>query len=252
VHARATVLGCAIDRLDMEATVSRCRELIESGGAAQHVVVNAAKLVALRRDPELARIVEGCALVNADGQSVVWASRLLRDPLPERVAGIDLMERLLALAGEEGHRVYVLGARPDVLERAVERLRVRYPRLVLAGYRNGYFSDEESAGVCAAIRAARPHLLLVAMSSPRKEYWLATHLAELGVPLAMGVGGAIDVVAGVTRRAPRWAQRAGLEWLFRLAQEPRRLARRYLVTNARFGLLVARELLGGRPTGRSA
>ncbi len=251
MRARARVLGCAIDRLDMDETVRRCEELIVSGGSAQHVVVNAAKLVALRRDLRLREIVGRCALVSADGQSVVWASRLLGDPLPERVAGIDLMERLLALAEERGYRVFILGARPDVLERAVERLRERHPRLIVAGTRDGYFRDGESAEVCAEIRAARPHILLVAISSPRKEYWLGRHTAELGVPFAMGVGGAIDVVAGVTRRAPSWLQRAGLEWLFRLLQEPRRLARRYLVTNTRFALLLAAELLRRPLTNRS-
>lgn len=252
MDGRATVLGCAIDRLDLEETVRRCAQLVESGGPAQHVVVNAAKLVLLRRDPGLRAIVERCALVNADGQPIVWASRLLGDPLPERVTGIDLMERLLALAEERGYRVFVLGARAEVLERAVARLRERHPRLELCGYRDGYFRDEASALVCAEIRAARPHILLVAMPSPRKEQWLARHLSELRVPFAMGVGGAVDVVAGMTRRAPGWMQRAGLEWLFRLLQEPRRLARRYLAANTRFLLLLAGELLRVRLARREA
>jgi N-acetylglucosaminyldiphosphoundecaprenol N-acetyl-beta-D-mannosaminyltransferase len=243
---RAHLLGCAIDRLDLEATAARCDELIRAGGCAQHVVVNAAKVVQLRQDPRLREIVEGCEVVNADGQSLVWASRLLGDPLPERVAGIDLMHRLLALCEDRGYRVFFLGARADVLERAVERLRERHPGLEVAGSRDGWFRDDESAAVCEEIRAARPHLLLVAMSSPRKEYWLAEHGPSLGVPLLMGVGGSIDVVAGVTRRAPLWMQRAGLEWLYRLLQEPRRLWRRYLVTNTAFVLLVARELVARR------
>ena len=236
------MLGCEIDRLGMDATVKRCEELIEANGVAQHVVVNAAKLVALRSDERLREIVEECALVNADGQSIVWASRLLRDPLPERVAGIDLMYRLLERAEEKGYRVFVLGAKQEVLERAVAELRRRYPRLEVAGYRHGYFSDSESAAVCAEIRATRPHILFVAMSSPRKEYWLAEHAGELGVPFVMGVGGAIDVVAGLTRRAPGWMQRAGLEWLFRLLQEPGRLWRRYFVSNLQFARLLGKEL----------
>jgi N-acetylglucosaminyldiphosphoundecaprenol N-acetyl-beta-D-mannosaminyltransferase len=237
------VLGCLIDRLDLDATLRRCEELIDAGEPVQHVVVNAAKLVMLQDDPRLEEIVAACALVNADGQSVVWASRLLRDPLPARVAGIDLMHRLLALAEQKGYRVFVLGARDAVLQRALERLRELHPGLEVAGARHGYFSEAETPDVCDAIRAARPDILLVAMSSPRKEYWLAEHGPGLGVPFMMGVGGSIDVLAGVTRRAPRWMQRAGLEWLYRLIQEPRRLARRYLVTNTRFVYLVARELL---------
>jgi N-acetylglucosaminyldiphosphoundecaprenol N-acetyl-beta-D-mannosaminyltransferase len=243
---RAQVVGCAIDRLDMDQTVARCAEIIESGGPVQHVAVNAAKVVALRDDARLREIVERCELVSVDGQPLVWASRLLGDPLPERVAGIDLMFRLLELARERGYRVFVLGAKEDVLATAVARLEERYPGLVIAGSHHGYFADADSAEICSLVRAAEPHILLVAMSSPRKEYWLANHAADLGVPFSMGVGGSIDVVAGVTRRAPGWMQRTGLEWFYRFAQEPRRLGPRYLRTNLRFVGLVARELVPGR------
>jgi len=242
----AVVLGCRIDRLTMEETVARCEEIIAAREPRQHVVVNAAKLTMLQRDTRLREIVADAAIVNADGQSVVWASRLLGDPLPERVAGIDLMHRLLERAEERRYRVFVLGARAEVLDEALVRLRERHPRLVVAGARDGYFTEAESESVCEEIRASKADVLFVAMSSPKKELWVADNLERTGVPLAMGVGGAIDVVAGVASRAPLWAQRAGLEWLFRLAQEPRRLARRYAVTNARFVALVARELVRRR------
>jgi len=143
--SRADVLGCRIDRLDAERSVQRCVEAIQSGTFMTHMSVNVAKLVTLRHDPELRRIVAGCDLVNADGQGVVWASRLLGDPLPERVAGIDLMHRLLAEAEQHGFSVYILGARQEVLEQAVARLRHAHPRLQIAGYRNGYFSDGAEA-----------------------------------------------------------------------------------------------------------
>jgi N-acetylglucosaminyldiphosphoundecaprenol N-acetyl-beta-D-mannosaminyltransferase len=243
---RAGVLGCDIDRLDMDETVRRCAEIVESGGPVQHVAVNVAKVVALRDDPRLKEIVESCELVSVDGQPLVWASRLLGDPLPERVAGIDLMFRLLELAQERGYRVFILGAKEDVLATAVARLEERYPGLVVAGSHHGYFSDDESPEICSLVREAKPHILLVAMSSPRKEYWLADHAAELGVPFSMGVGGSIDVVAGLTKRAPAWMQRTGLEWFYRFAQEPRRLGPRYLRTNLRFAGLLARELASGR------
>lgn len=250
---RVEVLGCPIDALDMRQTLERCEQLIEgNGGPVQHVSVNAAKLVAMQDDPGLREIVYGCDLISADGQSVVWASRLWGNPLPERVAGIDLMEALLAMAERNRYRVFVLGARPEVLERAVVELRRRHPLLVLAGYRDGYFDDGESENVCTEIRAARADILLVAMSSPRKEYWLSRHLDRLGVRFAMGVGGSIDVVAGVTRRAPPAAQRLGLEWLFRLVQEPRRLFVRYAVTNVRFLLTLQRELIRSRLAQRRA
>ncbi len=243
---RAIVLGCAIDRLDMESTLARCERFIQTGEFAQHIAINAAKLVAMRTDPELREVARRCELVSADGQAIVWASRLLGDALPCRVAGIDLMHRLLERSAAKGYRVYILGARPEVLARAVERLHERYPSLVLAGCRDGYFAPSEDEQVAAEIRAARPDILLVAMSSPRKEYFLGTRGRELGIPFVMGVGGAIDIAAGVTRRAPVPMQRLGLEWLFRLLQEPRRMLRRYAVSNYRFVVLLARELTAAR------
>jgi N-acetylglucosaminyldiphosphoundecaprenol N-acetyl-beta-D-mannosaminyltransferase len=240
---RADILGCPIDRLDMVATIAAVERAIADRCYTQHMAINAAKLVAMQNDPKLCEIIGGCGLVSADGQSVVWASKLLRDPLPARVAGIDLMHALLELSEQRGYRVYILGAREDVLQRAVERLRERFPRLQVAGARDGYFSDEEAHEVCAEIRASRPDILFVAMSSPRKEYFLGEHGPALGAPFVMGVGGSIDVIAGVTRRAPVAWQRLGLEWLYRLLQEPRRMFRRYAVTNTRFVGLVGRALL---------
>jgi len=171
----------------------------------------------------------------------VWASRLLGDPLPERVAGIDLMARLVEAAEEHGYRVFFLGATPGVLARAVAELRARHPRLHVAGARDGYFRPDEESAVREEIRAAAPDILFVAMGSPRKEHWVAA-APDLDVGFAMGVGGSLDVIAGHVRRAPRLVQRLGLEWLFRLAQEPRRLVRRYVTTNTRFLLLLTREL----------
>ncbi len=240
---RAVVLDCAIDRLDMPQTVARCRAIVEEGAFVQQVSINAAKLVALRHDASLRDVVNRCGLVNADGQAVVWASRLLGDPLPERVAGIDLMHALMAMAEREGYGVYILGARHEVLETAVQRLREAHPDLRIAGYHDGYFSEEESPDVAAAIRESGAQILFVAMSSPRKENWLGEYGPTLSVPFVMGVGGSIDIVAGFTRRAPQLWQRMGLEWLYRLLQEPRRMFRRYLVTNTQFGLLVARGMI---------
>lgn len=239
---RVEVLGVEVDRLDMDGTVARCADLIERGQYVQQVSINTAKLVSLERDPELRRIINGCGLINADGQGVVLASRLLGRPLPGRVPGIDLMHRLLALAEERSYRVFVLGARPGVLERAVQRLRAAHPGLVIAGTQHGYFEDSDADAVCDRIRDTRADIVFVAMSSPRKEYFLGDHGPALGASLVMGVGGSIDVVAGVTRRAPVAMQRLGLEWLFRLVQEPRRLAGRYLRSNARLVVLLAAEL----------
>jgi N-acetylglucosaminyldiphosphoundecaprenol N-acetyl-beta-D-mannosaminyltransferase len=239
---RVDVLGCRIDRLDMAGTVARCMAAVQTRSFASHMSVNVAKLVTLRDDPELRRAVDGCDIVNADGLGIVWASRLLGDPLPERVAGIDLMYCLLAEAEQHGYSVYILGAKSEVLEQAVHRLREEHPALRFAGWRDGYFSDEEESGVAQAIRDSHADLLFIAMSSPRKEYFLSRHGESMGVPFVMGVGGAIDVVSGIRRRAPQGWQKLGLEWLFRLLQEPRRMLRRYAITNARFLFILTREL----------
>lgn len=244
--ARVEILDCPIDAVTMDQAVARCEEAIESGSYLQHMSVNAVKFVAMDEDPGMRRLVSDCDLITADGQSVVWAARLLGARLPGRVAGIDLMTRLLETAARKGYRVFVLGARREVLEIAIDRLRERYSRLEIAGFRDGYFADDEAAEVCAEIRASRADILFVAMSSPRKEYFLGHGGDALGVSFGMGVGGAIDVVAGVARRAPQCLQRAGLEWAYRLAQEPRRLAWRYARVNTRFAWIVLRALVTRR------
>lgn len=243
---RLEVLGCPLDVVTMDEAVARCEGAIASRRYLQHMSVNAAKLVALRGDPEMQRMIASCGLITADGQSVVWGVRLLGAKLPERVAGIDLMTRMLAAAEMKGYSVYVLGARREVLDTALTRLRERYPRLRVAGSRDGYYAEDEAAAVCEEIRGSGADILFVAMSSPRKEYFLGERGATLGVPFTMGVGGSIDVIAGLTRRAPGLLQRAGLEWAYRLAQEPRRLARRYLTTNARFAAMVLRAMVTRR------
>jgi exopolysaccharide biosynthesis WecB/TagA/CpsF family protein len=237
------LLGYRIDRLDLEATAQRCRDAILRKERVHHVSLAAAKAVNARDDGRLAQILGDAELVSADGQSLVWASRLLGKPLPERVPGIDLMLRLLEIAETEGFRVFFLGARADVLARALKNLRARHPRLIIAGSHHGYFDAETCENVCAEINQARPHILFVAMSSPRKEYWVSDYGSLLDAQVIVGVGGSLDVIAGVVHRAPRWVQRGGLEWAFRLLQEPRRLWRRYLFTNARFIGIVAAALV---------
>jgi N-acetylglucosaminyldiphosphoundecaprenol N-acetyl-beta-D-mannosaminyltransferase len=241
--ARANVLGCEIDRVTLSDALERCERTIAAHGYMQHMAVNSAKLVAMREDRALAEVISRCELVTADGQAVLWASRLLGDPLPERVAGIDLMQGLLERASTYGYRIFILGARQEVLEKAVRHLRDRYPGLMVVGYRDGYFAPEEEPDVVSDIREATPDILFVAMGSPYKELFLGRNGPDLETPFVMGVGGAIDVIAGLTRRAPRLMQKAGLEWLFRLLQEPRRLFRRYATTNSRFIALVVYEAL---------
>jgi N-acetylglucosaminyldiphosphoundecaprenol N-acetyl-beta-D-mannosaminyltransferase len=245
-HLRANVLGCSIDAVTLEQGVAIAEEQIALRGSCQHVAINAAKLVRFQHDGQLRSVIRGCQLVTADGQAIVWAGRVLGQPLPERVTGIDLMDAVLERANERGYGVYVLGARSEVLARALTALRQRFPALRLVGARHGYFRADEEAAIVESIREAAPDVLFVALETPAKELFLARHRDRLQVPFVMGVGGAVDILGGVRRRAPRWLQRLGLEWAFRLAQDPRRLAGRYIVGNMRFTWLVARELVRQR------
>jgi exopolysaccharide biosynthesis WecB/TagA/CpsF family protein len=237
---RIPLLGAHVDDLTMAETIDAVDTLIRGRGAHQHIVINVARIVAASRDPELRSIIDACSIINADGQPVVWASRLLGVPLRERVAGIDLMSRLIEEAGPRGHRIYLLGARPDVLREVVDRIAREHPTTVIAGYRDGYWSADEEPAVAAEIAEARADILFVAISSPVKERFLARWKDTLGTPFMMGVGGSFDVYAGRVRRAPRSVQNVGLEWLFRLAQEPRRMWRRYLGDALPFAALVWR------------
>ena len=180
-------------------------------------------------------------LVTADGQAVVWASRLLGGRVRERVAGVDLMERLIAHAADRGYSVYFLGARREIVDTCVAIACERFPQLRVAGARDGYFTDE--GAVIAEIRATAPDIVFLGFGTPAKEYFMRRRYRELGVPFVMGVGGSFDVYAGAIKRAPVWLQRAGLEWAFRVAQEPRRMWKRYLIGNSRFVVIVARELV---------
>ena len=239
-----TMMGCRIDNLSMEETLVRIEEFIRSGQPHQHVVVNVDKLVKASRDPDLRRIINECALVNADGMPVVWAARLLGKPLKERVAGIDLFEALMRRAGEKGWRVFLLGACEEVVAAVADTYRRRYPDLAIAGWRNGYWTVDEEAQVAAQVRASSADLLFVAISSPKKEQFLGRWQAEMRIPFAMGVGGTFDVAIGRVRRAPRWMRRAGLEWFYRFLQEPRRMFHRYFIDDMAFIWLFIKEAAG--------
>jgi len=241
---RARLFGLDVDALTLEETAQRARNMAMTGGAHQHVVLNAAKIVAASKDQDLTDIIRSCHLVSADGMSVVWASRLLGVPLPERVAGIDLMTRVIELAAQDGAGIYLLGAEQKVIQTVASALRAQHRTLRIAGVRDGYWAGDRE--VVDAIRRARPDYLFLGIPSPRKEFWLQKWLPELSVGLVMGVGGSFDVLAGARRRAPQWAQNVGLEWLWRFAQEPRRMWRRYLVGNTQFLRLLLAELVRSR------
>lgn len=239
------VLGTRVDVLTMDETLGEAERLIESGVTAQHVVVNAAKLVAALEDVSLRATIESCAIVNADGQAVVWASRLMKRALPERVTGIDFMGRLVDLAAKRGYRIFLLGAEPEV-GAAVEQEFIRRGASVV-GRSDGFWRRTRSdIDLIEEISQLGPDLIFVALPSPMKENFLAQNLHRIPKGLCVGVGGSFDIIAGRTRRAPQWMQRWGGEWLFRLFQEPRRMLRRYAVGNSKFIYYVIRELMAGR------
>ena len=242
---RVRFLGVPVDAIDMEGMLSLAHRAMATRTPMRHCALNVAKYITLRTDPLLRRDVMQSDVITADGMGIVWGARLLGLRLPGRVTGVDLMERLMALCAEHGYRPFILGAREDVLGKAVARLQARYPGLVVAGMRHGYFTEADEPAIVEQIRASKADCLFIAISSPKKERFSGAYFPDLGVPFVMGVGGAVDVIAGLTRRAPVWMQKSGLEWLYRLLQEPRRLWWRYARTNTLFAWIVLKALIGG-------
>jgi biofilm PGA synthesis N-glycosyltransferase PgaC len=244
---RAELMGLPFDTLTMDSAVERCLELCHAPRASHTIItVNASHVCMVRRDPELAKACRAGDLIVADGMSVVWALRASGQPAPERVAGVDLMARLLSAAGQHRLRVFFLGAKPEVVAKLVERCRSQYPGLQIAGFRDGYFRADEQPRIIEDIQASRADFLFVGMPSPFKETWCERHRDRLQVPVIVGVGGSFDVLAGFIKRAPRWVQRTGLEWLWRLLMEPRKLWKRYLTTNVEFIWLAGHEVFARR------
>jgi N-acetylglucosaminyldiphosphoundecaprenol N-acetyl-beta-D-mannosaminyltransferase len=241
---RVSFFGCAIDLLTLKEALSLAIKAIETRQRFQHSDINITKLVSARSDPELMHSIVASDIVCPDGMGIVWAGRAYGIPIRERVAGIDFMTTLIELAAERGYRCYFLGAHEDTLERAITRLRQHYPKLQIAGSRNGYFGPQEEELIVEIINQSRADCLFVGMPSPKKESFLYRNRDRIRVPVQIGVGGAFDVVAGEVQRAPIWAQRAGLEWLFRLAQEPRRLAWRYAHGAVIFSGMLLRDMAG--------
>lgn len=234
------ILGTRVDALTMEETINEAIRLIDLQASAQHVVVNAAKLVAAVTDERLRSIIDGCSIVNADGQAVVWASRILGRPLPERVTGIDFMNNLIDVSTSRNYGIYLLGADPEVSSAVEQELVLRGATVV--GRSHGFWrSQRTDEDLVNEIASLRPDVLFVALPSPMKENFLAENLRKIPTGLCVGVGGSFDVIAGRTKRAPVWMQRLGIEWFYRLAQEPRRMFKRYLVGNSKFIVYVAQE-----------
>ena len=235
---RATFLEIPLDLYTMEDAVGLASNAMRRRERLQHGDVNVAKLIGMRTDAELLRCTAQSDIICVDGMGIVWGCRLMGLPVKERVSGIDMMMRVLAVCAREGFRPYFLGGREEVVQRAVEEVRRQHPRIQFAGWRNGYFRPEDESAIVAEIAASQADCLFVGISSPIKERFLNTHRNALDVPVQMGVGGSFDVLAGRVKRAPVWMQSAGLEWLYRFAQEPRRMAGRYLSSNIQYAVLL--------------
>ncbi len=242
-NGRVNILGLPVDRLSLSQTIEKIEDFIASRKPHRLVVVNAAKIVKARKDAALKHIIETADLIGPDGVPVVWLSRLLGRKLPGRVNGTDLMEKLFEVAAQKHYRIFFFGATEEVIQNTVKIAQEKYHGLQVAGFRNGYFSAEEEPEIIRTIRRSKADILFVGFGSPKKEFWIAKHLKDLNVPIVHGVGGSFDVVAGKTKRAPVWMQNFGLEWFYRLLQEPGRMWKRYLITNSIFVWLSLREIL---------
>ena len=237
---RIEFLKAPMDIATMQETVSFIESRIEQKQFLQHVVVNVAKIVNMQKDPVLAESVKACEVINIDGMGVVFGARFLGHDVPERVAGVDLFHELLAMSAKRDFPVFLLGATEEVVSKTAEVVKAQNPNLNIAGYNDGYFWDDEEA-VVTKIRESGAKLLFVAITSPKKENFINKWQDKLGVDFVMGVGGTFDVVAGKVKRAPQWMQKAGLEWLYRVIQEPGRMWKRYLKTNTKFLILLLTE-----------
>ncbi len=220
---RVDVMGVGFDNVTMDEAVERAAALLAQPGASYAVTPNAEIVYEAMHDEALRALLNGADLVLPDGSGIVLGAKILRRPLKEKVAGIDFADRLCAYLAEHGLPLYLLGSKPGIGEKAAENLKRRYPGLVVCGTADGYFQDETAA--VRAINAAAPAALFVCLGAPKQEKFMTAHQGELDVRFMIGLGGSLDGFAGTVKRAPVWMQRCGLEWLYRLMKEPRRIGR---------------------------
>ncbi|HXN48083.1 MAG TPA: WecB/TagA/CpsF family glycosyltransferase [Bryobacteraceae bacterium] len=249
------ILGVPFDRMTLAAAVDRIESMVAEGGFHYVVTPNVDFLVKARRDAELHRILVNADLVLCDGKPLVWASRWLGDPLPGRVAGSDLMPCLLQRATERGWRIFLLGGSPDVAAEAARRIASAHPSLPEVAHYSPPFrrlDEMNNDEIVDRLRAARPDIVLVCFGCPKQEKWISRHGAMLKVPVMIGAGATIDFLAGTMARAPAWMRRSGTEWLFRLIQEPRRLAGRYADDLLSFAPAIVAQRFRRGPSGPRA
>ena len=249
-ESRVRILDLYLSRVSMVDILEQVEGFIREGGPHQVVTANMRFLSIALADPLFANVVNSAHLAIADGMPLVWLSKLLGKPLPQRITGCDLVHSLAKLAAEKGYSVYILGGERGTAETAGNHLRAMHPNLELVGSRHGYFTPDEEPEVVSNICACRPQLLFAGLGCPKQDFWIHRWSTDLQVPVCIGVGGTLDILAGRLRRAPGWIQRSGFEWAYRLQQEPKRLWRRYVLqdvpTTLRATGFVIRELVATR------
>lgn len=238
---RIKMLNTSIDVLSMQQTLELVEKYICTKTPLHLMGVNADKINEINCNEVMKHIVNSCGVINVDGASVVLASRFLNCPLPERVAGIDLMQNLLKVCAEKGYSIYLLGAKQEIVEKAADVLKERFTKLNILGFRNGYFNREDWICISEELKILNPDIVFVGITSPLKEYLIEYLQNQGNNAVFMGVGGSFDVISGNIPRAPLWMQSCNLEWLFRVIQEPRRLFKRYFVGNIKFIVAVFQE-----------
>jgi exopolysaccharide biosynthesis WecB/TagA/CpsF family protein len=248
---RVDLGGVSIDRVNLASAVDRIRDFLRSDKTNQIVTVNLDFVAIARRDASFRDTLNGADLAVADGMPLVWVSRVGDEPLPQRLTGVDLVDECCQVAVETDTSIFLLGAAPGVADVAAQRLRERFPGLRIVGVYAppfGPLTPEENERILQTINAARPDFLFVALGAPQQDVWIRANRDRLDVPVCMGVGCVLDLLAGVVSRAPAWMQQAGLEWLFRLIQEPARLWRRYIVDDLPvFAWLMRQAMDRSRP-----
>lgn len=238
------ILGIRVHLIDLNIALPLIERFIQSRKSHQIVLVNVAKIVKAQFNNLLKDIINNADLVGADGVPVIWISKLFRPAIPGRLNGTDLMEALVEMSAKKGYSIYFFGAEDCIVRKVVSFYTKKYPTLKIAGYRNGYFSSDEENEIVQQIRQSNVDVLLVGFGTPKKEIFIKKYKHEMKVPVIHGVGGSFDVVAGKTKRAPIWMQKYGLEWFFRILQEPGRMLKRYLMTNSLFIIFIILKLLG--------
>ena len=240
-NSRINILNTIIDSLTVEETISLVEKYVVTKTPLHLMGVNADKINELNSNELMKKIVNSCGIINADGASVVLASKYLKKALPERVAGIDLMQSLVSLSEKKGYSIYLLGAKQEVVEKTADVLKINHPKLKILGIHNGYFNETNWPSISKELKDLKPDFIFVGITSPTKEYLIEYLQNDGNNSVFMGVGGSFDVISGNIPRAPKWMQLANLEWLFRVIQEPKRLFKRYFFGNVAFIKALVKE-----------